>query len=1012
MKIQISLYALIASLTLLVAAVHAEREYSRSVDFAAETARPADRHTHGGLLAPEAMRWSYCLIPLALREAEDDLGHLLSRTEKLVPLRGFSEREIRNHFRLHDYTARKDSVFLTWNKNAEHPASELKNAHLAILFHVPEDGTWSVVGDMKWRSVLPPDMRRGVGLTIGILRPESARFKTLFQIDFEAMERFEEPKPVAGFAGNPALTNLKLQTEDRIVFLWRSDRANYRGLEGIDGDIRIVHAEGESLGLSAEEIQNHIAYQQLFSLIDLERPDLITVKKCFVAEDYPGAMSAYIQVLAQRIALLPPHENFSFWLYGPADADRLIEGELSTVRYGDTTTSYTFEIGEPGNINFFKAATADYKTTMRDTSSMQWTAKHATAHARTRDPKYLDAWLATWDDFARHWEEQYGAIKKDPEVYGRRPDGRTKLIGIDWLNAQLYLAWRLESLHKGLTDVLRTAHEAGQLDQIESAQMARILIRMATVETARSETWLDRADKLVPNQIRHLAQAMFTWGVQFSEFRDADWWREKSVPIFTLTHNPDGSDREHSFNYFKNNLPEAILLLRQIPPDEQDAELIADLEQRSINRDRFLPALVRPDGFTPAVGKGNIWRHYGESQPVDPFSTAFTSILFPYVGCGVQRSGWGPEALYLFMKLRRPSIGHWRAQDGGLQLAAYGRNLLVSALGEMYDKRDKERGFSDYWYSAAGQNTVLVDGLSAKRRTGDFDRLDPWLWHTSPHFDFMETFINGPYGGWDFRSGDEVSTPVTGVIHHRQVHFLREAGCWIITDRIVSEVEHDYTQTWCFGPEYTPEQVEMDVHTGQIKTREAAAPNLSLYQAATARLDYRKYYGVNEEGKVLGWVGILEERETWQYRPAVDAHVNWKSRGSQLLITLVVPHADLESPVQKFNPVKNEETCGFEAVLRDGRKIDYLAAPTMGSLKINGIRARAASLLVFQENSQVSRGMALGAESFQGKKLSVTDFEFDTATGDKIPLTAPQGFRWQENPAGARPDYIGYHSEE
>jgi hypothetical protein len=192
----------------------------------------------------------------------------------------------------------------------------------------------------------------------------------------------------------------------------------------------------------------------------------------------------------------------------------LLDGKLTTVKYGDNNTRYTFEIGKPGHINFFKAASADYDTTIRDISSMHWPTKYAEAYLKTKDIKYLKAWVATWDDFAVNWESQYDAVKKDSSLWGLRPDGKRNLVGIDWLNAQLYLAWRLESLHAGLVAVLQTAGDAGQIDQIDPAALARILIRAATVETSLSMGWLNRAEKLVPNQIRHLVTCPRAW-IQF-----------------------------------------------------------------------------------------------------------------------------------------------------------------------------------------------------------------------------------------------------------------------------------------------------------------------------------------------------------------------------------------------------------------------------------------------------------------------------------------------------------------
>lgn len=756
---------------------------------------------------------------------------------------------------------------------------------------------------------------------------------------------------------------------------------------------------------------------RLFDLMDLSRPDLATVRRYVERGEHAAAMRAYRELVAARLSALPRREKFGYWLFPGADADRLLEGELTLDKYGDPTTRYTARIGKPGEIDFFTQASSGYDLSIRDISSMHWATKLAEAYQKTGDARYLIGWIATWDDFARNWEIQYAAVKKNPKYWGQRPDGRRNLIGIDWLNAQLYLHWRQEALLHGLIAVFQTAKKSGHVERIDAAALARILARVATAENARSRQWFARAETLVPNQIRSLANTTFAWGGYFGEFRDASWWRSEAVPSFTLTHQPDGTDREHSLNYFRNDFKEVIEVLHTMPPADADPRLLADLEAKSAYRDRFIPSIARPDGISPSVGKNNIWRNYGQTQPLRPPSTAFTSILFPYAGFAVQRDGWQADSRYLFMKISRPSIGHWRAQDGGLQLSAFGRNLLVSAIGETYDSRDVERGWAGYWLSAAGQNTVLVDGLSAQRRTGDFDKLDSTLWHSSAAFDFMETEISGPYGGWNFRRDGasagarmlrgefKPDNDVNDVTHRRQVHFLREAGCWIVTDRIDARSPHDFTQTWCVGPEFSEAEVATDVTKQVIQTKQPQAPNLSIHQFGTHKLTYEKFFGVHEDDRVLGWVGVFADRARWRYTPAVNVHANWRGEGRQLLITLLVPHRGLASPVKMITPVSDGAVQGFDAELADGMRLAYRAAPEPATLVLGGMRAEAASLLMVRDAKGNTSGVVLGAQKVNGEIPAHRDYEFGPGLETIVPLTAPAGFGWKESAAGLVPDY-------
>lgn len=982
----------------------AERTISRSQDFEASTSAKEGAHEHEGLMHPKK-RWSYYLRRADQREVFSE--------KALFPLSGFAERELSGVFQRHSYKAGKEGFSLIWNRNKDNPDAKWANADLLVFFSPGRGGTYSIGGDLAWRCFTNYDMRRGAGISIGIAGKD--KFKSLFEAKFKAEGAFKEPKAVIGFKDNPALQNLKLEADDKIVIVAHSDGTNYRGLEIIDRGMKIVHLEGSPLPKDPAVVEDILGYQRLFSLMDLRRPMFKSVRSSIDAGEYPQAMEAYAKLLGERMSKFPGHGKFSFWLYGHASADELLQGRLKSVRYGDTRTIYGISIGKPGSINFFKALSADYRASMRDISSMHWTNKHAEAYAKKGQVKYANAWLATWDDFASNWESQYAEIKKDPSVWGKRKeDGRKNVVGIDWLNAQLYLAWRLESIHHGFVNIMKKAYSSGQLDEIDLGALARVLVRMAAVEAKRSEVWIDRAEKLVPNQIRHLAGALFNWGATLPEFKDSGWWRSRSLTIMTLTHNPDGTDREHSLNYFSNNLKEPLKLLELMKGEDRDEKLIADFRKRSEYRERYKPFITRPDGYCFMIGKNNEWRNYGKSAELDLPKVDFNSIIYPYAGTAVQRDGWSKDSLMMCMKTNRPSIGHWRSQEGSIQLSAYGRNLLVSSLGETYDGRDKKHGWSGYWYSSWGQNSILVDGKSILRRNDGFGELDDWLWHSSERVEFMETKLEGPYGkvhGFGPDGGEAAD-----VVHHRQVHFLPQLKCWIITDRIDSKIEHQYTQAWNFGPEFSKEQVKIDSGMKEIAALDPKGPGISLYQSGGPQLEYEKHYGLHEKGRVHGWVGILADREKWMYTPAVDVHAGWRGKGKQLLITLLMPQKDSSSPLKSYTSFSEGSIHGFDALNKDGDEVYYRASSDAVELEASGIKAKAKSLLLVVAQNGSRCGMALGASLFMGRKAEHENFEFSQepkgwmqffskAKTEVEPMHSPKGFEWQEGKKGLRPSY-------
>ena len=751
-------------------------------------------------------------------------------------------------------------------------------------------------------------------------------------------------------------------------------------------------------------------YRKLFDLVDLSKPGMDAVRKKVEAGDLSAAMIEYRAILAARVAKLPRWTRFGYSLHQPATADELLAGDLTSARYGDMSVHYTAHIGKPGQIDFFTRI-PEYPDITRDISNMEWVNKHAEAYVKTRDPKYLAGWCATWLDFTDHWPDQWQAMRKS----------KLKVGGTGWITAPLMTGMRLYAMEAGFTGILQTASATGQLDQVDPKMLAGFLVRVAATEMGYALPWLKRAGG---NQVRILASGVLNWGILLPEMKDSKKWRENAIPAGMSTCLADGSDQEQSLNYFNNGIGPLVNLLRKrLPPEEQDAALLARLDTMSAYRNRVISSLARPDGFTPGTGTDPVWDKYGKTAKLNPPSTAFTSILLPYGGYAVQRDGWKVDSRYLFMKQTRPNWGHWRAIDGALQLSAYGRNLLVSPMGQIYDKRDSVGGWTLYWGSAVSQNAIVVDGMSSAEKRGDFNKLDSWRWHASARYDFMETDVTGPYKSIDFRT-DGTAYPerkkrkevtpkpaVTDVTHRRQVHFLREAGCWVVTDRLRSTQPHDFTQSWCLGPEFAEKDVETNPAGKSIRTRQAGGPNLSLYQFGIPELRYEHYFGVRDDNRILGWVGIMTDREKWMYTPAVALHANWRGQGDRVLVTLITPRPGVPERVAGVTDKSGGAVSGFDATLPDGRPVAYRAAVDHALLDASGLKADAGSLLVVRNKDGRLTGMVLDARTFAGKPAPQANFEFEMSgpgqPAQTTAVTVPTGFRWTGPANRLVPEYAG-----
>lgn len=714
------------------------------------------------------------------------------------------------------------------------------------------------------------------------------------------------------------------------------------------------------------------------------------------------------QELLNRIAKTPEIRKLYFWLHGPASADELLHGILTTRQYGKFTDTRAV-IGLPGQVQWFRFPDDGYDLLVRDLSTMQWTNKLAEKYKQTGDVKYLDAWIGYWADFAEHWPKQYAAIRKVKEYRTRLPQN-----SIQWCDIPLYLGWRIQAFLQGLNAISRRSEAAGLID---STKFAEILLHITEYEAGTAERQLATKEWL-PNQRQHCAIQLFLLGSALPEFRDAPRWRETGLRnVLNSGILPDGSDMEQSFNYNADlpaKIQEMMTALRQLPPEEQ-LPLRKRLEEIYRNRCYFLHSLAKPNGALPIAGKNNTWRDYGKARQSMPglsssaeffkgsnearsaglisdFSIlplsrqirdfvyerrgtppAFQSITFPFGGWSVLRSGWDKNALYAFLKSSRPGNGHWREGVNGIELDALGQAIIVNSGGEMYHPDPK---MNEYWNSTAAHNSISVDGFGQKVK---LDAKIPRVWETplpnrfltGREFDFIEGKYQGKYAGWNFnRDGANVTvfdrkpyeTVIDDVTHNRAVILIKSAGIFLIRDTVNSLREHRFTQSWLFAPEFKPEFLR--IHSDSVvTTRPGDSVNAAFYFYGIDALQFSTHCGIFRKDRILGWVAKLTDRKAWIFTPAVQLFTEWNSRGSKTLYTVIVPFRG-ENPVVSRKRLPD----GFELTLKNGNTI-----------RLSGGRL-------------VSAGYELTDQGESGR-------------GTVIPMKIPKQFQWKTTEKGVVPSY-------
>ena len=571
----------------------------------------------------------------------------------------------------------------------------------------------------------------------------------------------------------------------------------------------------------------------------------------------------------------------------------------------------------------------------------------------------------------------------------------------------------------------------------------------------------------IPNQKNHGLTMLTKLAISFDEFARAAHIEEVVDPAWvefvdTALFHEDGANREYSFNYNPGVLKAIFSLVLM----DGDGQLPNWLERAKAYAQQYRlvqASLIMGSGVHPQVGNAamlqprKLWdpeelREYrrqlsggthvspqlegrAEHPLVEQISAtmlgrdddppAFTSVAFPYAGFYLMRDSWSlADGVSLFFSGSYKSSGHGNADAGGIQLAAYGRSLLVYGGLPTYGMAgsiDWPRELHSYLDedSSYKTNSVLVDGLvQARAEKADSPLHIPW--YTSDHFDFVERRYEGGYRLQEHRRPAEGQVD-TSVTHTRSLFFIRQAAAWIVVDRLENSgpESHTYSQVWNFLPNVEEDDGRgtvygfdlQDIHTDdaahRISTAQAGAPNVALHHfSPDADVMYRTYYEETERYLVpfseerrevyLGWFARhIEDR-----LGAADVHAAWRGKpgSTSVLVTAIVPSRTEQSRVIEALDTSKDGIAGCLLTLKGGDLIGFSSSYTDdAALNVLDHQLTARSLLVYQPQEGEERGISIDAEGgaeFVGSGMTEVGV-----------LQVPAGFTWRQTDSGFVPEY-------
>jgi len=421
------------------------------------------------------------------------------------------------------------------------------------------------------------------------------------------------------------------------------------------------------------------------------------------------------------------------------------------------------------------------------------------------------------------------------------------------------------------------------------------------------EAYIDHAHHLMRyhttgNWLAMEGNGLYYLGVLFPEFRDAPAWRATAAQwIYDEMNNqvyPDGVQVELSSGYHHVSLNNflSVFKIARLNHQALPADFLARLEKMY----DFDVYGAMPDRRLPGVQDGNyldIRPPLSEAVELFPERADFrwyatngaagkppaeTSHAFPWAGYYVMRSGWEPDARWMWFDGGPFGYGHQHEDKLQIVVEAYGKLLLVDP-GTFTYERSKWR---NYFIDSPSHNVVLVDGQPQRRRGAPRETYIvkqplPATWKTGATADYVSATFDENFGG-DVKRG---------VTHTRAVFFVKP-DFWVVLDTLeaLDGKPHTYDALFHFD-------AKLKVDGLRTLTQNADAANLTIAARPDDGLSVKTVEG--QEDPVQGWLPAGLSK----VRPAPVAVFSARGVRREMLYVLAPAPKGAPDPVKAVEPL-------------------------------------------------------------------------------------------------------------
>jgi hypothetical protein len=565
-----------------------------------------------------------------------------------------------------------------------------------------------------------------------------------------------------------------------------------------------------------------------FSMVDLDREDLASVREAAARQDWAAAKRAFAEHLRAR---KEPHWTFDPKAVGKERKSNVAKAEKALQRrFNSIGIEWAF--GEAIDWAFNPTTQPDSK----------WPRNHEWTWQLSRHPMWVDlgrAYYATGDEkYAAEFAAELTSWVRDcplPPKADNKAFSRWRTIEAGIRAGSVWPEVYHRFLHA------QAVGDEGLILFLKSyAEHALYLMQFKT-----TGNWLTME-----------ANGLYHAGALFPEFKEAKNWRETALGRLSAELDaqvyPDGAQIELAPGYHGVSVQNFLGPVNLVPLTgfEVPKDYTANMEKMF---DYFLYSM-QPTRRTPALndsGAGEVTRWMETGARLFPHREDFrwvategkagqapakTSCLFPYAGQFILRGGWDRNALWLCMDGGPFGYGHQHEDKLGVTLTAFGKALLVEGGVYTYDASDWRR----YVLSSRAHNVVFVDGLEQNRRKEPKETYVvktplPHVWESNETFDHAAAVYDE---GW----GPDAKRLVR---HTRHVFFVKP-GLFVIADELEpkDDLPHAYEALFHLDAE------EVKAEGLQVATQ-GQGPSLTILAFGAEGLDIVKG---QKEPAVQGWL--------------------------------------------------------------------------------------------------------------------------------------------------------------